>query len=126
MSRVCAAAGAASVLASDISPEMIRLAEAQNDPVVASRQDPPTKTWPNLSYQVLDARDPAFRLEKPVDLLAAAYLLHDAGSEAERRTMADLIGRNLKPGGRFVTYTIEPDCDLLRDAALQTEFCGFS
>lgn len=53
------------------------------------------------------------------------YLFHYASSEGELGKMADLIPRNLKPGGRFVTYTLSPDYDFGRTEPLLMERWGF-
>lgn len=125
ISRRMMAAGAASVLGADISQEMVRRANEQNDPQAVARHNPAAKAWPNLRFVVLDARDRSFRLETPAHLVTAAYLFHYAPSEADLGLMADLIARNLKEGGRFVTYTINPDGDLCRHDPRLMEVCGF-
>ncbi|MBY8974262.1 class I SAM-dependent methyltransferase [Rhodobacteraceae bacterium NNCM2] len=106
-------AGAASVLGADVSAEMIRRAEAQSAGIAG------------LRFIVLDASDPDFELPTPVDLVTAMYLLHYAPTEEVFQAIADLVSRNLKPGGRFVTYTISPDYDFSAlDPELRT-VCGF-
>lgn len=124
-SRMLMKSGAASVLGADVSPEMVHHAQKHNDPEYAARLDPPAQTWRTLRYKVLDARDPDFQLEAPVDIVTAAYLFHYAPSEADLGLMTELIGRNLKAGGRFVTYTINPDYDLRRKDPRLKEVCGF-
>jgi SAM-dependent methyltransferase len=99
--RMLMEGGARSVLGGDISPEMVRRASEQ-------------KTWPGLRYQVLDARDDDFQLDPPVDVVTAMYLLPYAPSEGDLDRMTRLIARNLRPGGRFVTYTVSPDYDFSR------------
>ena len=125
ISRLLMEGGAASVLGTDISPEMVRRAKEQNDPATASRRDPSWRTWPALRYIVLDARDRTFQLEAPVDLVTAAYLFHYAPSEEDLGLMAELIARNLKGGGRFVTYTINPDYNLGQKDPRLSALCGF-
>ena len=125
ISRMLMEGGAASVLGTDISPEMVSRAKEQNDPVTAARRDPAGRTWPKLRYIVLDARDRSFQLKRPVDLITAAYLFHYAPSEADLGLMAELIARNLKVGGRFVTYTINPDYDLGQKDPRLAALCGF-
>lgn len=120
VARMLMAGGAASVLGGDISPEMIERAVAQNTPDGANQ-----RTWPDLRYIVLDARDATFRLDPPADLVTAMYLFHYAPDEADLQRMADLIARNLKPGGRFVTYTLSPDYDFHRKDPRLVERCGF-
>ena len=125
ISRMLMEGGAASVLGADISPEMVRRAKEQNDPEAAARQGSTAQAWPALRYIVLDARDRGFQLEAPVDLVTAAYLFHYAPSEGDLGLMAELIARNLKAGGRLVTYTINPDCDLSRKDPRLSALCGF-
>jgi len=120
VARMLMAGGAASVLGGDISPEMIDRAVAQNTSDRGS-----DRTWPDLRYIVLDARDATFRLDPPADLVTAMYLFHYAPDEADLQRMADLIGRNLEPGGRFITYTLSPDYDFRRQDRRLMERCGF-
>lgn len=100
--------GARFVVGTDISPEMICRAIEKNT------SDDETSISPNLRYQVLDARDDTFVLPHPVDLVSAMYLLHYASTESDLEKMCRLIARNLKPGGRFVTYGANPDYDFSR------------
>jgi SAM-dependent methyltransferase len=87
--------GAAQVLGIDISPEMVRLACAQE-------QEDPT----GVAYRVGDAT------ELPVlgafELVTAVYLLNDATSKAQRRGMCRSAYNNLVAGGRFIAYTVNP------------------
>lgn len=109
--------GARSVLGTDISPEMVRRATAKNT------TDDGTPLHRALHYQVLDARDETFVLSQPADLVTAMYLLHYASSESELTRMCRLIARNLKPGGRFVTYGANPDYDHSRpDPRIKEQF----
>lgn len=101
--------GAASVVGADISAEMVRRATEQNAPQQVGAGGSHARAWESLRYIVLDARDETYRLEPPVDLVSAMYLLHYAPSEDDLERMGRLIARNLKPGGRFVTYTLSPD-----------------
>lgn len=103
--RTFAQRGARSLLGTDLSPEMVRRAREKN-----TAQDG-AAIYPNLRYQVLDARDDTFTLTQPVDLVSAMYLLHYASTESALQKMCRLIARNLKPGGRFVTYGVNPDYD---------------
>lgn len=93
--------GANSVLGGDVSPQMIQLAQTHDQHPAGS----------NLHFQVIDARDDTFTLDQPVDVVTAMYLFHYAQSQAELARMANLIARNLKPGGRLVTYTVNPEYD---------------
>lgn len=119
MSRKFMAEGARSVFAIDISEEMIKRAVAQN------QDDGGGLVYPTLSFEVVDASDEGFRLEHPADVVTAMYLLHYAPSEKALHGMCELISRNLKPGGRFVTYTINPDCDLSAHSSSLKESFGF-
>ena len=102
LSRFLMQRGAASVLGVDISPEMIARARRQN------ASGSPKFQSDGLRYEVVDATDDAFTLDEPVDLVTALYLFHYAPSEQDLRRMCRFIGRNLKPGGRFVHYGINP------------------
>ncbi|MEM7441743.1 MAG: class I SAM-dependent methyltransferase [Pseudomonadota bacterium] len=103
LSRVLMERGANSVIGLDISGEMIARALEQNEP------GGPGPYYPGLSYRQLDARDETFALASPVDLVTALYLLHYAADLDELGQMCRLIARNLKPGGRFVTFTVSPE-----------------
>lgn len=112
--------GARSVRGVDISDEMIQRAIAQNT-------DPQGKAvYPGLSFVVLDAGDETFTLDKPVDLVAAMYLFHYASSKRALGQMCELISRNLKPGGRFVAFTLNPNYDFSRQDARMASCFGFS
>jgi toxoflavin synthase len=87
--------GAAQVLGIDISPEMVRLARAQE-------QAEPL----GVTYQVCDAT--ALPTLGIFDLVTAMYLLNYATSTAQLRGMCRSAYDNLAPGGRFVAYTINP------------------
>ncbi|USG61921.1 class I SAM-dependent methyltransferase [Sneathiella marina] len=102
LSRALMGMGAGSVLGTDISAEMIDRAQAQNLP--SSKMH-----WENLTYQVRDASDETFSLASPVDLVTAMYLFHYAETEEKLASMCQFLSRNLKSGGRFLTYTINPD-----------------
>lgn len=119
-SRMLMERGARSVLGADISKEMVRLAAEANE------TEEGEKVFPQLHYCQLDARDPTFRLEEPVDIVTAMYLLHYAPTLDDLERMARLIARNLKPGGRFVTYTLNPAYDFAHeDPRLMDQF-GFT
>ncbi len=122
-SRLLMERGAATVLGAEVSPEMVRRATEQNTP---GSESAGAKTWPGLRYVVLDATDPDFRLDPPVDLVTAMYLFHYAPTEADLAAMARLIARNLEPGGRFVTYTISPDFEFDKLDPRLKERCGFT
>lgn len=117
LSRMLMERGARSVLGGELSPEMVRRAVALNE-AAGGRC--------GLRYAVLDARDDEFTLDPPVDVVTAMYLLHYAASEEDLLRMGRLIARNLRPGGRFVTYTINPDFDFTRPDPLLRTRCGFT
>jgi SAM-dependent methyltransferase len=109
--------GARSVVGTDISAEMTRRAGEKNTSARGG------SSYENLRYQVLDARDDGFALARPVDLVAAMYLLHYASTQNELERMCALIARNLRPGGRFVTYGVNPDYDHSRhEPRLEEQF----
>lgn len=87
--------GAAQVLGTDVSPEMIRVA---NETEQAERL--------GIQYQVEDAaslpRLGAF------DLVTAVHLLTYAASKEELLAMFQNTYANLVPGGRFITITNNP------------------
>jgi SAM-dependent methyltransferase len=89
-------AGAASVLGIDISQAMIELAQAEEarEPL-------------GIEYVVEDAR--AEQPRRELDLAVAAWLLVYAHDRAELAQMCRGLARLLRPGGRFVTYTTNPD-----------------
>jgi SAM-dependent methyltransferase len=85
--------GAATVLGVDISPEMIRLANQQEQ---AERL--------GIAYQVCDAVTlPRLGL---FDLVTAVYLLNYATSKDQMLGMLRSAYDNLVEGGRFVAYTV--------------------
>jgi toxoflavin synthase len=122
ISRMLMEFGAASVVGGDVSPEMVRRAKELNSP---PGDDGGGAFWPDLHYMVLDGRDRAFRLDRPVDVVTAMYLFPYAESEEELEDMGRLIARNLKPGGRFVAYTASPDYDFSQIEPRLMEYCGF-
>jgi 2-polyprenyl-3-methyl-5-hydroxy-6-metoxy-1,4-benzoquinol methylase len=85
----------AAVLGVDLSPQMIRLARAEE------AQRPL-----GIEYQVGDAA--ALNLAERFDLVLAAYLLNNAQSEQELTAMGRSIARSLRPGGRLVAVTNNP------------------
>jgi SAM-dependent methyltransferase len=87
--------GATQVVGVDLSPEMIRLAQQQEQ---AERL--------GITYQVGDAvaLPPLGRF----DLVTAVYLLNYAESKDQMLGMCRSAYDNLGAGGRFVAYTINP------------------
>ncbi|WP_305986256.1 trans-aconitate 2-methyltransferase [Roseibium sp. MMSF_3544] len=105
LTRILAHGGAAEVLGLDISEEMLDRARAQN-------AEGEAEAFPDkVTYAEVSAADATFELTPPVDIVTAMYLFHYAQSVDELDRMGEMIGRNLGPGGRFVTYTINPDYD---------------
>ena len=84
-------AGAGEVLGVDVSPEMIRLAEAEE------RARPE-----GCRYLHRDAAD--LVLAEPVDLVVAMYLLNYARDADELLRFVQAAHGALKPGGRFVGF----------------------
>lgn len=97
--RMIRQAGAKPVLGVDISAEMIRLAKK------AEEENPL-----QIGYQVADVA----RLGQigVYDLVTAVYLLQYAPDEASLYQMMDTAFVNLRPQGRFVTVTGNPDVTL--------------
>lgn len=118
LSRALMDLGAKSVLGTDISQDMITAAIQKNQPNGAFY-------FEALDYQVIDARNPSFTLPEPVDLVTAMYLFHYASSTTDLDAMCHFAGRNLRPGGRFVCYTINPDYDFGRQDPRMAEMFGF-
>ncbi len=58
-------------------------------------------------YQVQDAA--ALSLGEVFDQVLAVYLLHYAASRAQLAAMCRSIANHLAPGGRFVTFAVNPD-----------------
>lgn len=119
LSRQLIDQGAASVLGTDVTAHMIDKALAQNTSGNTEYRGDA------LSYAVMDAEDPNFQLEDPADLVTAMYLFHYASRREGLFAMCRHIARNLKPGGRFVTYTINPEYDFsAQSPEMEREF-GF-
>jgi len=91
--------GAAQVLGVDISSEMIRLAQQQEQAAPLG-----------ITYQVGDAV--TLPLLGPFDLITAFHLLHYATSREQLRGMCRSTYDNLVAGGRFIAYIINPDFTL--------------
>lgn len=97
--RLLKALGAGVVVGSDISPEMIRLAQQEED------REPL-----GIEYRLGDGGE--LTGLAPCDLVTAIWLLNYAGSEPRLKRFLRGIHARLKPGGRFVAITINPDFDL--------------
>jgi SAM-dependent methyltransferase len=87
--------GAAQVIGIDISPEMIRLANQQEQAEPLS-----------ITYRVGDAV--TLPQMGPFDLVTAVYLLDYATSKELLRGMFQSAYANLVAGGCFVAYTMDP------------------
>jgi SAM-dependent methyltransferase len=117
LSRLLIDRGAASVVGTDIAPTMIEQARQQ--------QHEDARYAERLRFEVVDARDDAFALEPPVDLVTAMYLLPYASSERDLERMARHVARSLRPGGRFVSYGVNPDYDFARQDPRMEQAFGF-
>jgi toxoflavin synthase len=91
--------GAAQAIGVDISPEMIRLAHQQEQAAPLG-----------ITYQVGDAV--ALPPLGPFDLVTAVYLLPYATSKEQMLGMFRRVYDNLVAGGRFITYTDNPEFTL--------------
>jgi 2-polyprenyl-3-methyl-5-hydroxy-6-metoxy-1,4-benzoquinol methylase len=98
--------GAQSVVGTDISREMIALAIAQEakDPL-------------GIEYRVEDARDAGPSMD--FDVAVSAWLLVYAHDRDELAAMCRGLARQLKPGGRFVTFTTNPNLYFFKDIDYQ-------
>ncbi|MEL6307517.1 MAG: class I SAM-dependent methyltransferase [Chloroflexota bacterium] len=94
--------GAKSVTGIDLSKEMVALAQH------AEIDDPL-----GIHYEVGDATQ--FKMEQPVDLAIAVYLLHYSPTEEYLQSMCSNIASNLSSGGRFVTYLVNPKISTQQD-----------
>jgi SAM-dependent methyltransferase len=97
-SRLLKQRGAARVVAVDIAPEMIAVAQRLEE------QTPLGVEY--LRYDVAEL--PALG---SFDVVTAVYLLHYAQSKEHLGRMCRGIAQNLKPGGRFVTMVANPEFD---------------
>jgi SAM-dependent methyltransferase len=91
--------GAAQVIGVDVSPEMIRLARAQELAAPLG-----------LTYQVGDALTLPFM--GPFELVTAVFLLPYAASKDQMLSMFRRVYDNLAAGGRFVSYTDHPEFNI--------------
>ena len=88
--------GARSVTGVDVSEVMIKLAQQEEN---VQRL--------GINYLVGDITNTDIVGE--FDIVTAVYLLPHAKTKAELQAMCDAIFRNLKPGGRFIAVTIDPN-----------------
>lgn len=94
-------AGAARVVGCDISERMIQLARDQEarEPL-------------GIEYRVEDAR--SLGPQEDFDLVVSAWLLVYAHDRAELASMCQGLARRVRPGGRLVTVTTNPDVYFFR------------
>jgi 2-polyprenyl-3-methyl-5-hydroxy-6-metoxy-1,4-benzoquinol methylase len=93
--------GAGAVTGVDVSEVMIKLAQKEEE---VQRL--------GINYLVGDITNTAIMGE--FDIVTAVYLLPHAKTISELQTMCDAIFRNLKPGGRFIAVTIDPNISIKR------------
>ena len=101
LTRELRKAGASEVVGVDISQEMIALALAQE-----------TKEPLGIEYRLEDARVP--RSSEQFDLCVSNWLLVYAHNCEELGVMCRGLAQRTKPGGRFVTLTVNPELYLMR------------
>jgi toxoflavin synthase len=87
--------GASRVVAVDLSAEMVALAQEEED-----------RTPLGICYQVHDVE--TLDLEETFDVVLAVYLLHYAADIDRLDAMSRVVAHHLKPGGRFVTFQMNP------------------
>ncbi len=94
--RALRRAGATRVVGVDIAEMMVNVARQIEE-----------ETKLGIEYRVADAA--AFESLGTFDLAVAVYLLHYAPTLEALRAMASNIARSLKPGGRLVSFSLNPD-----------------
>ena len=87
--------GAARVLGVDLSEDMLRVAREEE-----------VQRPLGAAYQAQDAA--ALSLGEVFDQVLAVYLLHYASSREQLAGMCRSIAHHLAPGGRFITYAVNP------------------
>jgi len=100
-SRLLKEHGAARVEGVDISPEMVQVARRTEQ-----------AQGHGVHYHVCDAA--ALPHLGDFDLVTAVYLLNYARTRDELLRMCQSAASNLKEGGRFIAFTIDPSFDLRR------------
>jgi 2-polyprenyl-3-methyl-5-hydroxy-6-metoxy-1,4-benzoquinol methylase len=88
--------GAARVVGVDIAEQMIQIGQ------MAEQAEPL-----GIEYHVQDVAQ--FKSDTLFDLALAVYLLHYAPTKEALFAMCQAIANNIKPGGRFITYQLNPD-----------------
>ena len=99
--------GATRVVGVDIAEQMVQIAQG------AEQQEPL-----GITYYIQDITQ--FKADEPFDIALAVYLLHYAPTREALVAMCKSISANLKSGGRFVTYILNPDSD--RTPGYYTEY----
>lgn len=105
-------AGADKVVGFDISDRMVELAREQEE------KDPL-----GIEYRIEDAR--SIVAQQDFDLAVSAWILVYAHDRKELGTMCKAFAKWLRPGGRFVTYTTNPDLYAFKPPADFTKY-GFT
>ena len=104
--RAIKKAGARAVMGVDVSEVMIKLAQKEEE---VQRL--------GVNYLVGDITD--IDIIGEFDIVTAVYLLPHAKTKSELQAMCDAIFRNLKPGGRFIAVTIDPNISIKRQPELE-------
>jgi|GEM_PF-567029 len=118
LSRRLMALGAGSVVGVDLCELKIARARQQNRPRRAGFHKA-------LQFETVDVRDGGYRLEAPADLVTGMYLFQYAGHREELFRMCRFLGRNLRTGGRFIGYSINPDYDFTHQYPFMEDVFGF-
>lgn len=98
--------GAGRALGVDLSPEMIRVAQLAEEERLTGAE-----------YQIADVG--GLGGIGRFDGALGVYLLHYSTSMGHLEDMCVNISRSLRPGGRFVTYQLNPDLSLVPDYYLK-------
>lgn len=101
--RVVRRAGASRVLGIDLSPEMIRVAETIEN-----------RLQLGIEFKVGDAAQ--LQVMGAFDRALGVYLLQYAPTLESLQAMCQGIANNLKPGGRFVSFVLNPEIANMIDA----------
>lgn len=104
--------GAAAVTGVDISAEMLNHAVSAREQMAESMRE-------RLAFVKADIANTSLMLES-VDLVTGLYVLHYAPSLHALKNMAQFISRHLKPDGRCVLVTMNPDMDWIPNKITKT------
>lgn len=88
--------GADRVVGVELSEQMVGIAQ------MAEQANPL-----GITYHLQDVTQ--FKADAPFDVALAVYLLHYNATKEGLEAMCQAIADNLKPGGRFITYILNPD-----------------